>query len=53
MMNPWDLVKNKLQSVLDAESFIKWFRGTQFGRIDGKTLFVYVPDSETLRRIEK
>src|ERR1039458_2865705 len=52
MTNPWDLVKRKLQSVLDPESFSRWFSGTQFGRIDGRTLFVFVSDSETLRRIE-
>ncbi len=48
----WDLVKKKLQTVVDAESFNRWFRNTRFGRIDGRILFVAVPDPETLRRIE-
>src|SRR5580692_2012855 len=52
MTNPWDLVKKNLQSVLDAASFGRWFSGTRFGGVDGKTLFVTVPDAETLRRIE-
>src|ERR1035441_1566624 len=52
MTNLWDQVKNKLQSVLDAETFTKWFRETAFSRIDARTLFVIVPDAETSRRIE-
>jgi DNA gyrase subunit B len=48
----WEQVKKKLQSVLDAESFNDWFRETTFGRIDGRTLFVTVPNPEILRRLE-
>ena len=46
-MNPWDLVKEKLQSALDAETFDRWFRRTSFGRVEGRTLYVRVPDRET------
>ena len=47
MNNSWDLVKQKLQTVLSAESYHNWFARTNLARIDRKTLYVLVPDRQT------
>ena len=47
MSNPWNLIKNQLQHQLSTESFCNWFGRTQFGHIDGRSLYVIVPDRQT------
>ena len=42
--NPWDLVKEQLKNKLSAGSFDNWVSPTRFGGIEGKTLYVEVPD---------
>jgi chromosomal replication initiator protein len=50
--NPWDLVKQRLQLTLSAESFNNWFLRTQFGHIDRRTIHIQVPDRQTLLWLE-
>ena len=52
MTNPWDLIKQQLQLVLSAENFGNWFGRTQFGRIDRGTLYVIVPERQTMLWLE-
>jgi chromosomal replication initiator protein len=47
MMNPWDLIKQQLEAVLSAESFQNWFARTHLSYVDGRTLYVTVPDRQT------
>src|SRR5579863_7231495 len=51
MANEWDLVKEKLQSALDAVSFNRWINQTSFSRLDGRTLYITVPDRKTQQRL--
>jgi len=51
-MNPWDLVKQKLEQLMSAESFQNWFSRTRFHSIDGFVLRVTVPDGQTKRWLE-
>ena len=51
-MNPWDLVKQKLEQLLSAESFQNWFSRTKFHSVDGSVLRVSVPDAQTRRWME-
>jgi chromosomal replication initiator protein len=52
MMNSWDLVRNLLQEKLKAESYNNWFRGTALLAVDGGSLLVSTPDSETRMLLE-
>ncbi len=51
-MNPWDLVKQKLESLLSAESFQNWVTRTKFLQMENSVLRVAVPDQQTLGWIE-
>lgn len=51
-MNPWDLVKEKLASLVSAESFQNWIGRTKFSRIEEGTLYVSVPDGQTREWME-
>ena len=46
-MNPWDQIKQELESALTRESYNNWVRHTRFGRLDKDRLMVYVPDEAT------
>jgi chromosomal replication initiator protein len=51
-MNPWDLVKEKLATLLSAESFQNWISRTKFSRLEDATLYVSVPDQQTREWME-
>lgn len=51
-MNFWDQICKYLQQRLSAENYGNWFQGTAFAGTDGDTLFVSVPDGETLVVLE-
>lgn len=46
-MNPWDQIKQELESSLSAESFQNWVSRTVYAGRDGDGLIVTVPDEET------
>ena len=46
-MNAWELVKRQLETKLSPESFQNWVSKTAFSRIESRTLWVSVPNSET------
>lgn len=46
-LNPWDLIRNQLERKLSTESFENWIARTAFAGVDGKSLIVHVPDSNT------
>src|SRR4051794_11985604 len=47
MTDPWDLIKKQLQAVLSAESFQNWFARTQLAYVDGRVVYVTVPERQT------
>ena len=51
-MNPWELVKQKLEQDISQESFHNWFGRTQFHSMDGPLLRVTVPDAQTKTWLE-
>ena len=51
-MNPWELVKQKLERDISQESFHNWFGRTQFHSMDGSLLRVTVPDAQTKTWLE-
>ncbi|MBM3773584.1 MAG: chromosomal replication initiator protein DnaA [Acidobacteria bacterium] len=51
-MNPWELIKRRLQSTLSAESFQNWIYPTALIRIEGDALQVAVPDEPTRSWLE-
>ena len=51
-MNPWELVKQKLETAISQESFHNWFSRTRFHSVDGASLRVTVPDAQTKRWLE-
>lgn len=51
-MNAWDLIKRQLETRLSAQSYQNWINPTAFSRIDGKTLWVTVPNGETRTWLE-
>ena len=51
-MNYWDQIRNYLQTRVTAESYDNWLRSAQFQGVDGRTLLVSVPDSETRTWLE-
>ena len=51
-MNPWDQIRNRLQSKVSAESYENWLSGASFVEMDGDTLVVSVPDMETRTWLE-
>lgn len=51
-MNAWDLIKRQLETKLSAQSYQNWINPTSFSRIDGKTLWVSVPNGETRSWLE-
>jgi chromosomal replication initiator protein len=52
MSNPWDLIKQQLQRVLSTENFGNWFGRTHFAFRDDRTLYISVPDRQTLLWLE-
>jgi chromosomal replication initiator protein len=52
IMNAWDQIKKQLQSLLTAESYDNWVRGTSFGRLENDVLFVTVRDNATKKWME-
>jgi len=46
-MNLWDQVCHHIQPRVSEESYANWFKGTTLLGVDGDTLVVLVPDSET------
>ncbi len=46
-MNFWDQLRSYLQQKVSHESYQNWLSGTAFAGLDGDTLFVSVPNSET------
>ena len=46
-MNPWDQIKKELESTLSSESYQNWVSRTSFAGMDGDTMLVAVPDTET------
>jgi chromosomal replication initiator protein len=46
-MNPWELIKQQLETVLSADSYRSWVSGTSFGDFDGSLLRVSVPSEES------
>jgi len=51
-MNPWDLVKRKLETLLSAESFQNWFGRSTFHSIEGGLMRISVPDTQTRQWLE-
>jgi chromosomal replication initiator protein len=51
-LDPWELIKRKLQSILSAESFQSWLSNTAFSRLENGILYVLVPDEESRLWIE-
>ncbi|MDQ6676628.1 MAG: chromosomal replication initiator protein DnaA [Acidobacteriota bacterium] len=51
-MNPWDLIKRKLETLLSTESFQNWFGRSTFHSIEGGLLRVSVPDAQTRQWLE-
>jgi chromosomal replication initiator protein len=45
--NPWDLIKEQLQTRLSVESYENWVARTRFAGIEGKTMLVTAPDRQT------
>jgi chromosomal replication initiator protein len=52
VINVWDQIRKHVQQKLSAESYDNWLKGTEFVGMDGGTLFVSVPDKETLAWLE-
>jgi len=51
-MNTWDQIRNHLQQKVSAESYENWLKSTAFAGLDGKILFVSVPDGQTRAWLE-
>jgi chromosomal replication initiation ATPase DnaA len=51
-MNPWDLIKQRLEGLLSVESFQNWFSRTRFHSMEGLAVRVTVPDAQTKRWLE-
>jgi chromosomal replication initiator protein len=51
-MNYWDQIRTYLQARVPAQSYENWLRGATLHTVDGHTLLVVVPDSETRQWLE-
>ncbi len=51
-MNPWDRIKQELETKLSPESYHNWIGRTFFARLEGNTLSVTAPDDSTKRWME-
>ncbi len=51
-MNHWDQLRDYLQARVSAEGYENWLKNTLFEGVDGRTLLVSVPDSETRAWLE-
>ena len=51
-MNPWELIKQKLEQSISHESFHNWFGRTRFHSLSDSVLRVTVPDAHTKRWLE-
>src|SRR5437879_1746082 len=46
-MNPWETIKQQLETAVSPQSFRDWINRTTFGQLDGGVLSVHVPNRET------
>ena len=51
-MNYWDQIRTYLQARVPAQSYENWLRGATLNAVDGRTVLVLVPDSETRQWLE-
>jgi chromosomal replication initiator protein len=51
-MNYWDQIRTYLQARVPAQSYENWLRNARFHGLEGGTLVVLVPDSETRQWLE-
>jgi chromosomal replication initiator protein len=51
-MNPWDQIRNYLQTRISTESYQNWLKGTTFLGMDESVVVVSVPDRETRAWLE-
>jgi chromosomal replication initiator protein len=51
-MNPWEQIRNYLQSRISTESYENWFARTTFLEVVGDRVMVEVPDRETRTWLE-
>lgn len=51
-MDVWELVKQELAKRLTPESYQNWIANTKLERVDGSTLYVSVPDTDTREWLE-
>jgi len=52
-MNPWDLIKRRLETKLSEDSFHNWVSKTAFNRLDGNVLLVDAPNEQTKRWMQE
>jgi chromosomal replication initiator protein len=45
-MNPWETIKQELETVVSPQSFRDWISRTSFGQLDAGVLCVHVPNRE-------
>ncbi|MCU1273079.1 MAG: chromosomal replication initiator protein DnaA [Bryobacterales bacterium] len=50
--NPWEQIKQQLETVLSSDSYQSWVSGTSFGHLDGGVLRVSVPSEESKAWLE-
>jgi chromosomal replication initiator protein len=46
-MNPWEQIKQQLETTLSPDSFAHWVSRTSFGQLNGGVLRVLVPNAES------
>ncbi len=51
--NPWDLIRDQLQTKLSAASFENWISRIRFGAVEDRTLVLNAPDSNTVSILEE
>ena len=51
-MNAWDQILRQLQHRISPESFHNWLEPAQFSHIEGRSLFVSVPNASAKRWLE-
>ena len=51
-MNPWETIKQQLETAVSPQSFRDWINRTSFGQLDGGVLSVHVPNRETKTWLE-
>ncbi len=51
-MNAWEQILRELQERVSSEAFKNWFEPTRFSHIEGKSLFVFVPNDTVGRWLQ-